>query len=320
MRLYKTALMMAGALAGVYLGASASMAISMGRRSRRLALNDTPRAVGMDYRDVEFPSRRGRGETERKLRGWLIPSRVDGAIAKARATRWVVIVHGESSNRTDPQSGALGLASDLNGLGYGILMFDLRGCGDSSEGRFTAGWDERLDVLGALDCLVDLGADRSRIGIIGFSLGAVASGLACSTPGVAAALVSDSAFADLWSMIQGSASTRMQAAFTSLVRPGMDFFLHRLYGYRLTDVVLAERMAESDTPTLIIHGASDQVVPPQNAYALARARGVSQRAIDAGASDDFWLVSDTGHTQAYRKDPDRYVARVSAFFNRYLAA
>lgn len=314
----KTLLSAAGVAAGSYIGASAAMSISMGHRSRRIALNDTPLSVGMDYRDISFPSRRSYTASSVRLHGWMIPARGDGRELRVRESRWLVLVHGDGSNRADPQVGMMGLATDMNQLGYGILMFDLRGCGESEDGTFTAGWSESLDVLGALDCLVEVGADRSRIGVIGFSLGAVSSHIACSSPGVAAALVSDSAFADLWMMFKRSLQGGAFAA--ALMRPGLDFFLERLYGYRLSDVSPARSLAESDVPTMIVHGSSDAVIPPSHARELARACGASQAEIDSGDSDNFWMVAGAGHAQSYRQDPTGYVRRVSEFLDRHLAA
>ncbi len=314
----RTALSITGAIAGAYLGATAAMAVSMARRPRRVALNDDPRSVGMEYRDISFPSRHRRDEEAGTLNGWLLPPEEGGHLIAPREARWVVIVHGDATNRADPQVGTLGLANDLNSMGYGVLMFDLRGCGESMDGSFTAGWDERLDVLAALDCLVELGADRSRIGVIGFSLGAVAADLACANPGTAAAVVSDSAFSDLWTMFKSN--PRGGPMFTALMRPGLDFFLYRLYGYRTSDVSPATYLAESDTPTMIIHGELDQKVPPYHARILARACGMAQDEIDSGDTENFWLIPDAEHVQAYRTAPERYVERVDAFFNRHMAA
>ena len=314
----RTALSIAGAVAGAYVGATAAMAVTMARRPRRVALNDDPRSVGVEYRDISFPIRRRLGEPAGALNGWLLPPKEDGRLVAPREARWVVIVHGDGTNRADPQVGTLGLASDLNSKGYGVLLFDLRGCGESADGSFTGGWDERLDVLAALDCLVDLGADRSRIGVIGFSLGAVAADLACATPGAAAAVVSDSAFSDLWSMFKSN--PRGGPMFANLMRPGLDFFLSRLYGYRTADVSPVMYLAESDTPTMIIHGELDQKVPPHHARILARACGMAQDEIDSGDADGFWLIPDAEHVQAYRTTPERYVERVTSFFDRHMAA
>ncbi len=309
---------LAGAVTAAYLGASAAMVLSMSNRERRLGLNDDPSAVGMEFREVSFTSRRSAWDAPRQLSGWLIPPQSEGEVMSPRETRWVVLVHGDGANRSDPQVGLIGLAASMRQLGYGLLMFDLRGCGNSEDGEFTGGWRERLDVLGALDYLVKIGADRARIGVIGFSLGAVAATLACSSPGVVAAVVADSAYSDLWEMLKRR--FRLKSGFSTIIRPGFDLMTQMLIGHRLAAVSPELALSESDTPVLIIHGARDEEVPMESARRLARARGVSESEIDAGDSERIWIHPDAEHVKTYRTVPGEYVARVSEFLSKHLAS
>ena len=309
--------MLAGALTSAYLGASAALALNMSWRQRRMPLNDDPSSVGMPYHDVALTSRRDYGDPARVLKGWIaLPPSIE-VTPVPRDSRWVVLVHGDSANRADPQAGAMGLAKAMWEQGFGVLMFDLRGCGESDYGDFTGGWHERLDVLGALDYLVGLGADRSRIGVLGFSLGAVAATLACANPGVAGALISDSAYCDFWTMIRHRSQLRPWLA--ALVKPGTDLMLQMLVGYRLGEVSPERQVSQCDVPMLIIHGKLDDAVPLTHARRLARARGISQTDIDSGDCDNYWVATDAGHVQAYRTDPAGYVDRVTTFLNRHLA-
>lgn len=311
------ATVLAGALSSAYLGASAALALNMSRRQRRVPLHDDPSSVGMPYRDVSFASRRDYDDPEHELKGWLsLPKGVELTPA-LRETRWIVLVHGDSANRADPQAGLMGLAKSMWDLGYGVLMFDLRGCGESDDGDFTGGWHERLDVLGALDHLVSIGADRARIGILGFSLGGVAATLACANPGVAGALISDSAYCDFWSIAKEKSRMRPWAA--TLLKPGMDLMLQMLIGYRMGEVSPERQVSECDMPMLIIHGAEDDDVSLSHARRLARARGLSQSDIDGGDCEQFWIAPDAGHAQAFRTNPAEYVDRVAEFLDGNLA-
>ncbi|MBM3958071.1 MAG: hypothetical protein FJ313_08485, partial [Gemmatimonadetes bacterium] len=119
----------AGALTGAYLGFSALMARGL-TRVERVPAQDTPASVGLPYESVAFPSR----VDGLALAGWLIPPRVGGARrfpSDFGRSRWVTLVHGHSSNRAGAPTGALGLMRGLSDRGYGVLAFDLRGCGDS---------------------------------------------------------------------------------------------------------------------------------------------------------------------------------------------
>lgn len=311
------AAIVAGAMTSAYLGASAALALRMSRRARRMPVHDDPSSVGLPFMEISFNSRRDLADPEHHLKGWLVLPRGVEVTPVERDTRWLVIVHGDGANRADPQAGAMGLAKAMWDLGYGILMFDMRGCGDSDDADFTGGWTERLDVLGALDYLVWLGADRTRIGVLGFSLGGVAATLACSNPGVAGAVISDSAFSEFWSIIK--MRTGMRATVAELMRPGLDLMLQMLVGYRLGEVSPAQHVSECDTPMLLIHGAQDDIVPVVHARRLARARGLSQSDIDEGDCEELWIAPDAGHAQSFRTHPKGYVDRVATFLDRHLA-
>ena len=312
------AAVLASVASSAYLGGTAALALNISRRQRRVPIHDDPSSIGLPYKNVSFTSRRDFDDPERKLKGWIVFQERSGYPLPVSETRWIVLVHGDGSNRTDPQAGAMGLAKAMWDAGYGVLMFDLRGCGESDNGDFTGGWHERLDVLGALDYLVFSGADRSRIGVLGFSLGAVAAALACANPGVAAALITDSAYCDFWSIMKER--SRLQPWAAGLFRPGVDLMLQMLVGYRLGEVSPERHVSECDVPILFIHGERDDVVPLDHAKRLARARGISQTDIDSTDSENFWIVPDAGHTQAFRVDSAKYVSRVSEFLDRHLAS
>ena len=307
--------MLVGVATGAYAGISATLAVTMSKRDRRTAASDDPSAVGLDFREVSFPARRAGPEAVPMLHGWLIGGGYDPR--SVRASRWVVLVHGDGANRTDPQVGMLGLARHLRDAGYGVLMFDLRGCGTSADDDFTAGWRERLDVLGALDCLVAMGADRSKIGVIGFSLGAVATALACTTPNVAAAVVCEGAFSGFDEYLEQDLNSRFPMA--GILQHGISLALRLGFGYATEQVAPLKALAGSEVPVMLVHGRDDEIVPVAHAHEIARALGIRQQEIDVGDSDRIWLPGGVGHVKAYRSDPAGYLQRVLAFLDRHMA-
>jgi len=64
------------------------------------------------------------------------------------------MVHGKGTDRqAGPGDGNLAIAAPLVRAGYTVLVFDLRGSGESGGERFTLGAHEVRDVEGALDYL-----------------------------------------------------------------------------------------------------------------------------------------------------------------------
>ena len=303
-----------GAVAGGYAGLSAALAVAMSKRNRRVPVADDPSAVGLEFREVSFPSRRHGAEAVPVLHGWLVGS--DAGARSVRDQRWVVLVHGDASNRY-PQVGMLGLARELHRSGYGVLMFDLRGCGASADDDFTAGWRERLDVLGALDCLVAMGADRSRIAVMGFSLGAVAAALACTTPNLAAAVVCEGSFSSFDEMLRERLVARNR--FLGIVRHGMSAMFRLAYGYSVEQVSPVKSLAESEVPVMLIHGRADEVVPVDHARVIARSLGIPQHEIDRGDTLNLWLPAGVGHVKAFRSDSEGYMSRVLRFLELHMA-
>ena len=114
----------------------------------------TPAALGLAYQDVTFSSSDGI-----ELAGWYIPSRTGAA---------VVLMHGAGSTR----SAVLGYAAVLGEHGYGVLLFDARGHGESAGQSMDFGWYGEADASGAVDFLTrqpDVSTDR--VGLVGVSMG-----------------------------------------------------------------------------------------------------------------------------------------------------
>ena len=302
-------LLAAGVAAGGYTAVSTLMANGL-VRARRTRPEDTPASVGLPYESVRFDSR-GR---DIQLSAWVVPPPADGA--EPSGANWVITVHGFGKHRADPTVGLLALARDLNARGYGLLMPDLRACGESGGENQSAGYFERLDLLGALDFLAARDVPRQNIGVLGFSLGGAVALMTCANPGTAAAVVADSAFADLMLVIRRSQTGAM--APLAMFNPGMKAMARLIYGVEINDVSPARSLSATDTPVMIIHGENDTEVPPRHAQLLARAAGIGGTTA-VGAADSLWVVPGAGHVQAYRSMPSEYVDRVDRFFTRHLA-
>jgi dipeptidyl aminopeptidase/acylaminoacyl peptidase len=204
------------------------------------------------------------------LRGWYVPTR-NGAV--------IVLVHGYGAQRTQLLPEARALASN----GYGVLLFDLRGHGESGGDGTTWGAQEQLDMESALDfAAMRPEVDRHRIGALGFSIGAMAVAQVAARDARVRAAVLEGAFTSLEDMIRHDESRwgwwSEWIATETLRARRID-----LSALRPADVVC--RIAPR--PILIVNGTEDEDTPLETARSLFNA---------ACAPKDLWLIPGAHHT------------------------
>ncbi len=119
------------------------------------------------------------------LRGWYLPTRGQG--------RLIVLVHGLWGCWEEMAK----LGIDLNARGFDVLLFDLRGHGESDPSRLSLGHTERADIRAAWAWAHSRGFSDDRIGWLGYSMGgSILLIEGASNPHIRA-LVADSAYSDL---------------------------------------------------------------------------------------------------------------------------
>ncbi len=300
-RLIMILLALSGALAILYTSVSIGLALFLAYRPP-MPITQTPSSLGLQYRTVTFPSR----EDHLVLRGWFIP----GILPDGRLTveRTIILVHGLHANREANQM--LSLSSALAHHGFAVLAFDLRGHGESTPAPFGGGYFEQRDVLGAVDFLrfqpepyPKLGRPHF-IGGWGISSGGVALLFAAAQEPALQALVVDSAYASMESIIKHA----FGVAFPFI--PGTRVMAQILYGidyYTVRPVDVVARIAPR--PLLFIEGANDSIVPPSDMTELAIAAEAAPY-----AHVQTWLVPGAGHIQAYPASGHAYVQCLVAFY------
>ena len=185
MRKIRVVLISAVVSVGVILAAVITVSLFAARAMTRfesIPLESDPSRVGLEFEDITFHSRDGL-----LLSGWWIDA--------GNNSRVIVMVHGSGANRVRPQKIMLGIAKELIDHRYNVLMFDLRGHGESEAQHVSGGLYEKRDLLGAVDFAKSRG--MNTIGVLGFSLGAATSLMAVPESEDIGAVVSDSGYADL---------------------------------------------------------------------------------------------------------------------------
>jgi len=288
LRLTKITAIGVAALLILYTGISVYGAIAtMG--APRLPLTETPSSVGLAYEDVSFTSR----DDNVVLRGWYIPSQRDTVI---------IIVHGGYQNRIDDNVDTLSLARDLVKKGYDLLLFDLRGRGES-EGEGSILSNGERDIGGAVDYLESRGYFLKNICIIGFCSGAAMACLFASQNNIGA-LVLDGCFANAHDAFVGQlVLTGIPEFIVRFFRPGISLMRGIIYNDDPVNPV--DVIADVPCPILFIHEENDVVVTSEEMHHLFR--------VSSNPANEFWEVSDADHSQSYKTSPAAYVEKVDLF-------
>jgi len=279
--------------AGTILGISGYAASSL-TRFERVPVDSNPADFGLEYVDVSFPSRDGL-----TLRGWWLEGGDDGPV--------IVVVHGSEGNRADPAERMLGIAKDLVSHGYSVLMFDMRGHGESEGQHISAGLYEKNDLLGAIDYIRGRGIEN-KIGVLGFSMGAAVCLMAAPESEEIDAVVADAAYADIVSIIESEFAERSD--LPKFFIPIILSMTRNIYDVDFTAIKPEEAVKVTSMPVFIIHGEQDEIIPVEHAYRLKEA--------SQNPESRLWIVPEAEHANSYLVRPTEYKERVISFFDEVL--
>ncbi len=235
-----------------------------------------------------------------RLQGWFIPpdSRCHGAT--------LIFVHGLGSNRGELLGEALALARH----GYGALLFDLRSHGSSQGTLSTLGYHEVNDIRGAVRYLFSRPeVNRQRIGLVGHSIGAVASLRAAARIPAIRAVVAESAFDSLPDNIaQGLVAKTGLPPF--LFAPIVMWLGERVTGVSADHLRPIQDVARiAPRAVLFVHGSQDPLVNVENSRRLYRA---------ASEPKSLVIVRGAKHSDLFRSAPVSLERRLVEFFDRQL--
>jgi pimeloyl-ACP methyl ester carboxylesterase len=253
---------------------------------RHWGIGPTPAQLGHAYQDVAFRDHAGL-----TLRGWWIPG---------TRHQTIVMIHGWTSSRQEPMS----RAGYLLDAGYNVLVFDLRGHGQSDGNYTTMGWAEPDDVVAAV--AFARSRDPGPIVLLGYSMGGALAVETGARDADVAAVIEDSGFADLSSVFDAGFQrvTHLPAVpfGLPLVTIGqMDLRLP------LSSLRPSDDAAHLHKPLLAIVGTGDRVVPPNEGFDLFRV---------APGPKQLLVLPGVGHVDGYRADRAQYEHAVLSFLAR----
>lgn len=284
---------LAGSIVAAVYAVTCALVASRFTSGRRCNARFTPADFGLHHETVRLHPRGDR----LSLSAWYL------AAESSRGA--VVFVHGrDASKGHEVHPDAMGLVGQLLADGLSVLMLDLRGHGESDSARMTYGFNERRDVLGAVDWLRARGYAAGRIGVFGASMGGVAVLAAAAEEPAIGAVVSDSAFADFGAVLRLNFPRVLRTRLALVLLPGALLIVRCVTGAalgRFRPVQLVKRLGTR--PLMLIHSAGDCFIPATHARQLADAAG-----------RPAWITPTQGHVASFESDPQGYVERVRAFY------
>ena len=230
----------------------------------------------------------------------------DGLFRHPGTLSWYII-NGGFQNRVDPVVDTLGLAHDLQQKGYNILLFDLRGRGDSG-GKAHSLSNENKDIGGAIDYLESRGYPADKIGLIGFCSGAANACIFASQNKIGG-LVLDACFPSVEDMVDNQAANHdIPRLLVDIFFPAVQIAGKVFYGY--TEINPIDVVSKIQCPIFFIHEQDDDLVSTGDDVALSKASD--------NPTNILWQVNNTPHVSAYQDYPEEYITKVSDFFNSAL--
>ena len=234
-------------------------------------------ALGLPHERVAFPASDGV-----PLAGWWVPGRGDAA---------VVVIHGGGGDREGAVAHARMLARD----GFGVLLYDARGRGESGGHSNAFGWEWDRDVRGAVDFLERRGV--RHISLLGLSTGAEAAITEAAGDPRVEAVVADGVQLRQVAETEALAPADRAAAVPYVGLAGA-----------------AIRLVQGERPPAPLDGLVARLAADRRLLMIATVpiERTLQRAYARGTRATVWELPGVAHTAGLRVRPDEYARRVTA--------
>jgi uncharacterized protein len=216
----------------------------------------------------------------------------------------VVISPGHKGRRES----LLGIAVALWRKGFNVLTYSYRGMPGSDRTVVTMGVREVQELEAAI-AFARRRVRGARIGLLGYSMGAVVSLLGAAGDPSVEALVLDSPFSDLRKVIKENIRRYTLLPGAPFVA-AVGFWLRLRHGIRIADSSPISVLSGLESrPVFFIHGGADGITSVQHSRQLHDAYKGPR---------EIWVVQGSPHTGAYFSDRQLYLERVAGFFARSL--
>ena len=243
------------------------------------------------------------------MKGWWFPSaglmRGGPPSADRKA---LVLVHGRGQNRIISSFRPDKIAPIFLARGWDVLMFDMRGHGESEGERYSLGQYEPRDIIAAIGfAAAKSGVPKQRVAVIGESLGAGSAIMTVGVDPTIGPVVSDSGYADAYTVVSevGQNYSGLPPWFTpGIALAGKLFFDIDVWSIKPVEVV----RSHPERAWLFIQCTTDKTVFAHH--------GTDLKAASANPNTELWMVDGCAHVSAFTDHPAEWQQHVLTFLDR----
>ncbi len=246
--------------------------------------------AGLRATVVHFPS-----DSEATIAAWY------GAPPAGGPT--IVLSHGVRGSRKQLSE----RAQFIRDAGYGVLLYDAQGHGESIGSNITFGFLEAHDAAAAVKFIRDR-SPNSRVGFIGLSLGG-ASALLGESPLPVEALVLEAVYPSLKEAVVNRISMRLGSFLAPILSQLLLWQVEPRLGFDPFKLNPIDRIGRVTAPIFLIAGSEDRHTSLEESKALFQA---------AGHPKDLWVVNGAAHQSFHRFAGAEYERRLLEFFDKHL--
>ena len=242
------------------------------------------------------------------------PSRFDGVMISG----WfqfvdldaptVVIAHGVGTNgkcKHEP----LMMSAMLYKNGVNALSIDLQGYGDSTivDDYMKVGQTEYLDIIGAVDYLIDnKSVNQNKIGVLGISLGGLASSIAFSEDDRISAMWLEAAPSSFQILVEDKLK---ELGFPTFLGDSAIRWAEVFMGVDPNEIPATNAALNAgERPIFLSHGTDDDLVP------ITHSESFESIAIENGVNISTWYVEGVSHVDSIWSHTEEYEENLTTFF------
>lgn len=179
---------------------------------------------------------------------------------KNKLNTWVIIVHGYTNSALE----MLDVAYNFYKKGYSILLIDQRAHGKSDGVYSTHGFYERKDMLSWIDYINK--KKKTKIILYGISMGGtvIMRTVGENLPGNVICAIEDCGFISNYDQFYNQ--LKYLKFLPKPIISSFNIFSSIFFGFNIYKFNPEEILMKGKVPFMFIHGSSDKLVPPKNAY------------------------------------------------------